>query len=399
MAQGVTAQDYEVYARYMQSQHPANNLPPMAPKQQQVQDQPQGYDKGGLVSKINPFYTYSVGLRNLHKLDDNPPVQNGVLPVAPALGPAMEPVGLGSLVPQEPGNPVVPQPLNKMSYARGGIVSLPLQQRMAQAMRYYTGMGYTPAQAAGIVGNLAAESNLNPMAAGDRVNGQPTSFGMMQAHNDRAQALRNYGGNNWQDFNTQLGFVPHELSTSEKAAGRHLANAKNVEQATQAMIGYERPQGWTADNPTAGHNYAGRLRYAQQAYNMYGGVPTAAQNVASVANVAPDITNSAQATQLAAAAPAAQAAQNAMAEGQAAAQAAQAAQAAGMTDQAASDPLGGLMGLMMMGQMQQAAPPPAAAGPVRKAQPVDPEYQTAITSQTPNAYAEYLRRRQQMMGA
>jgi hypothetical protein len=356
----------------------------MVPKQQQLQDQPQGYDKGGLVSQINPFYTYSVGLRNLHKLDDNPPVKNGILPIAPSPGPAMQPVGLGALVPQEPGDPVNPKPLQ--SYARGGVVSLGLQQRMAQAMRYYTGMGYTPAQAAGIVGNLTAESSLNPTAVGDK----GTSFGMMQAHNERAQALRNYGGQNWQDFDTQLGFVHHELGGPESAAGRALARAGNdVTQATQAMIGYERPQGWTADNPTAGHNYSGRLNYANQAYALYTGNPAAA----TVANASPDITNTAQATQLAAAAPAAQQAASAID----AAQAAQTAQAADAAS--ASDPFSGLMGLMAMSQMQQQAPAPAPAPTVRKAQPVDPEYQTAITSQTPDAYADYLRRRQQMMGA
>jgi hypothetical protein len=209
----------------------------------------------------------------------------------------------------------------------------------------------------------------------------------MQAHNERAQALRNYGGDNWQDFQTQLGFVPHELSGPESAAGRALNSAQNVEQATQAMIGYERPQGWTAANPTAGHNYAGRLNYANQAYNLYTGNP---QTV--IANAAPDITNTAQAATAMAASPVAQQAAQAV-------QAADAAQAAQATQEAAaSDPFGGLLGLMAMSQTQQ-APAPAPSEPVRKAQPVDPEYQTAITSQTPDAYADYIRRRRMMMGA
>jgi hypothetical protein len=393
MARGVTPQDVQLYMGYMQQQAAQQPMAPGLSGQMggppHPSTPPQGYDKGGLVSKINPFYTYSVGLRNLHKLDDNPAVQNGDLPVAPALGPAMQPVGLSSLVPQEPGHPVDPTSPDKMNFARGGIVNLGLQQRMAQAMRYYTGMGYSPAQAAGIVGNLTAESSLNPSAVGDK----GTSFGMMQAHNERAQALRNYGGSNWRDFQTQLGFVPHELSGPESAAGRALNKAQNVEQATQAMIGYERPQGWTADNPTAGHNYSGRLNYANQAYNLYTGTPAA--------NVSPDITNTGQANMAMASSGAAQQAAQASQAMDAMAQAAQA--QAATSDAAAasadtSDPLGGLMGLMMMGQQQQ-APAPAPAPTTRRAQPVDPQYQTAITSQTPDAYADYLRRRQQMMGA
>lgn len=385
MSRGVTPQDYEVYVRYMQQQAAQQPMPPGSSVSMGQPPHPtmpkQGYDKGGLVSQINPFYTYSVGLRNIHKLDDNPAVQNGVLPVAPAPGPTMQPVGLSALIPQEPGSP---QPLKPQSYARGGIVNLGLQQRMAQAMRYYTSMGYSPAQAAGIVGNLTAESSLNPMAVGDK----GTSFGLMQAHNERANALRNYGGQNWQDFDTQLGFVHHELGGPERTAGTALNNAQNVEQATQAMIGYERPQGWTAANPTAGHNYSGRLNYANQAYNLYTGNPS----VQVAANASPDITNTGQTMTAMAASPVAQQAAQAV-------QAADAVQAAQATQEAAaSDPFGGLLGLMAMSQQQQ-APAPAPSGPVRKAQPVDPDYQTAITSQTPDAYEDYLRRRRMMMGA
>jgi hypothetical protein len=342
--------------------------------------------KGGLVAELNPFYSYSVGLRNANKLDSDPAIKDGILPQLPNYSAPLPPTGISSLVPQAPGIPQPAKPIGQQSYATGGVVGLsPLQQRMAQAMRYYTGMGYSPAQAAGIVGNLTAESSLNPRAVGDK----GTSFGMMQAHNERAAALRNFGGDNWQDFQTQLSFVPHELSRSESAAGRNLAKAQNVEQATQAMIGYERPVGWSANNPTAGHNYAGRLNYANQAYQLATGQ---APVMASVPPISGDT------EQIAGQAAQADQAMQAMQAGQAA-QAAQTAQASQAADAAASsDPFGGLMGLLAMSQ-QQAPAPVAAPAPVRKAQPVDPDYATAITSQTPDAYADYLQKRRAMMGA
>lgn len=374
---GVSPQDYEVYIKYMQSQQAA---PP-------VQN---GMAKGGLVSQVNPFYTYSQGLRNIHKLDDSPSIQNGVLPAAPPLGQPLQPVGLDTLIPQQPGNYIQPK-----QYASGGIVSLsPLQQRMAYAMRYYTGMGYSPAQAAGIVGNLVGESNLNPTIVGDK----GAAYGIGQYHSDRLNALKNFAGDRYNTLDAQLSFVPHELAGSEAAAGRRLANANDVASATQAMIGYERPRGWTADNPTAGDNYAGRLRYANQAYSLYTGNPAA---VASVQNPAMPAANPTAASVLPttvavnAAAP-----QTGLFDvpQQAAATMVDVPVDTFAADAAAdADPFGGLLGLMALSQ--QPAPAPVGGGAVRKAQPTDPNYTTAVTSQTPDAYAAYLQRRRMMMGA
>lgn len=144
-----------------------------------------------------------------------------------------------------------------------------VSDRASMAMRYYQSRGYTREQAAGIVGNLVGESKLNTGARnpGDGADGTD-SIGIGQWNGNRARALKRFAAANhadWRDFNVQLAFVDHELRTSESAAGNALKSARSVEEATAAFIGYERPSGWSAENPRGGHNYSGRLAFAKSA--------------------------------------------------------------------------------------------------------------------------------------
>lgn len=135
------------------------------------------------------------------------------------------------------------------------------QSRGQQAMAFYMQKGYTKEQAAGIVGNLIGESNLNTGAVGD--NG--TAEGVAQWRGERLTRLKRFAasrGKDYKDFETQLDFVDLELQNNEKTAYQALKAAKTVDEATAAFIGYERPKGWTPGNPRAGHNYKGRLGYA-----------------------------------------------------------------------------------------------------------------------------------------
>lgn len=152
------------------------------------------------------------------------------------------------------------------------IVSAPLPKavsdRTAHAMGYFQSRGYTKEQAAGIVGNLLAESTLNTGArnGGDGADGSD-SIGIAQWNSDRAKALKKFAAMNhadWRDFGIQLAFVEHELKTSEKAAGNALRSAKDVREATEAIIMYERPAG-SNNGARSAHNYAGRLKFAAQA--------------------------------------------------------------------------------------------------------------------------------------
>lgn len=130
--------------------------------------------------------------------------------------------------------------------------------------------------ASGLLGQFAAESNFNTDAInrGDGADGSH-SIGIGQWNGRRSQALRAFAaskGKPVNDFETQLDFAMHELNTTEKGVGRRLAAARSVEEATAAAVGFERPQGWTPQNPTGAHNFAGRLSAARSIY----GTPVAA---------------------------------------------------------------------------------------------------------------------------
>lgn len=134
------------------------------------------------------------------------------------------------------------------------------------AQQFFMSKGYTPEQAAGIVGNLIHESGMDPNAVGD--NG--TSLGIAQFHKERRAALEAFAkerGKPASDFQTQLEFVEHELQTTEGKTRAKLLAAKTPEQAAHAFIDYERPQGWTPENPAGGMGYASRVKQARAMFD------------------------------------------------------------------------------------------------------------------------------------
>lgn len=152
------------------------------------------------------------------------------------------------------------------------IIVKPMPPRVADranmALDYFQKQGWTKEQAAGIVGNLMAESTLNTGAlnAGDGADGS-NSIGIAQWNSDRAKNLKAFAEQNhtdWRDFGTQLAFVQHELTHTESGAASLLKNARDVKSATEAMIMYERPAGSDRGAQSA-HGYKTRLEYAAQA--------------------------------------------------------------------------------------------------------------------------------------
>ena len=66
------------------------------------------------------------------------------------------------------------------------------------------------------------------------------------------------------DLEAQIRFADWELTKgSEKAVGKALKAASNLESALEAAIGYERPRGYTKDNPRAGHGWDNRKKFAE----------------------------------------------------------------------------------------------------------------------------------------
>lgn len=154
----------------------------------------------------------------------------------------------------------------------GGTVNVPknVVSRKRLAMNFFKDKGLSAEQAAGIVGNLTAESLLDTKAHGDKsIPGG--SVGIGQWNRERKQRLIAFARANkrdWRDLDLQLEYVWWELNNHETTAFKMLKNAKTVDQATAAMISYERPAGWTMKNPRKGHNYKGRLRYAVMASQL-----------------------------------------------------------------------------------------------------------------------------------
>lgn len=109
------------------------------------------------------------------------------------------------------------------------------------AMVFFTDQGWTPAQAAGIVANLVAESDLQPSATGDAGN----AYGIAQWHAGRQQAFQDFTGRPIQGttFQDQMQFVQHELTTgAEHAAGNRLRNTTSANDAGSVVSQYyERP--------------------------------------------------------------------------------------------------------------------------------------------------------------
>src|SRR5438034_2930291 len=84
--------------------------------------------------------------------------------------------------------------------------------RATYARDYFIQKGYSPIQAAAIVGNLMQESysDLRTGAVGDK----GISHGIAQWNKDRYTNLKNFASQRqkpWDDFDTQLAFVDNEL--------------------------------------------------------------------------------------------------------------------------------------------------------------------------------------------
>lgn len=132
-----------------------------------------------------------------------------------------------------------------------------------KGMRILQEYGWPKHWAAGAIAQAQRESypDLRPWAKGDyMLNGKPvprttpgaspTAFGIWQLRNDRYDNYLSFAarkGKPWDDFETQVLWMPEELREREKLAWRWLQRAETVEQANAAMCWYERPRGY---NPT-----------------------------------------------------------------------------------------------------------------------------------------------------
>ena len=112
---------------------------------------------------------------------------------------------------------------------------------------YLVSKGLTPVAAAGIVGNLVAESGLDTRIKGTA--DDKGSVGIAQWHSERKEGLMNFAknqGKNYDSLNVQLDYILHELSQPEyKDTFSSLQSAKTAAESTNIFMNkYERPAEW-----------------------------------------------------------------------------------------------------------------------------------------------------------
>jgi len=146
-----------------------------------------------------------------------------------------------------------------------------MADRQSEAYEFFK-RKWSPVQAAAIVGHGIAESGLNP---GINQKGG-NAYGGWQWDDRKPKLLSWLGEKGYQpdDFKGQMEYVQHELETSESYAADQLRSATTIEAATAAFMHFERPQGYSRANPTAGHNWAGRLASAKSVYDGSASYPS-----------------------------------------------------------------------------------------------------------------------------
>jgi hypothetical protein len=136
------------------------------------------------------------------------------------------------------------------------------------ALQWLTQHGYSPQAAAGIVGNLVAESGVNPNGpSGDH----GTAHGLAQWRGNRYTNLLNYARSNNADprgLDTQLGFLDNELRNQYGSVYRQLMAARDPRSAASAFVlGYERPAGAQTGVAENTSGWGVRLRNAMNLAN------------------------------------------------------------------------------------------------------------------------------------
>lgn len=150
-----------------------------------------------------------------------------------------------------------------------------------KAWNFLRSSGYTSEAAAGIMGNLYAESNFDPS-----VTNSIGASGIAQWYQDRNTKMRNYvtgkcGKSTWKDLEGQLKFLKYELEHDYKSVNMAIIGSRKgdagVRDSTYAFVAhYEVPaltNSTSADNIAPGDKlysyYNKRLAYARKYYVMY----------------------------------------------------------------------------------------------------------------------------------
>ena len=248
-------------------------------------------------------------------------------------------------------------------YANGGIVALAGGGSIQDQMwAFYKNKGLADHQVAAIMGNVQAESGFrHAVDTGDGGN----AWGLFQ-WNDRRHKMSSAVPDWKQNPVGQMEFAWQEMQGPENRAFQALRNAPDVASANAAMMGFERPAGFTWNNPQGGHNYAGRLANANKFYQQYTGSTPVEVPSAPIQTAATDPT-----TGMTSIVPATEVATTSIP----------------VEGAAGGDVLGTMMMMSMLGGMGQQKPTDSVAHQqVRPSAPIDPYEVVAATSMTPDHY-------------
>jgi hypothetical protein len=134
------------------------------------------------------------------------------------------------------------------------------QSRMAVCMHFLMNKGLTKVQAAGVVGNLYAESGLNTTAYNPG-GGNIGAYGICQWRAGRQTRLKNLP--NYNDINVQLGFLWTELVSNSSLGLAQLRSTTMIYDASYVfLIYFERPEVIEKGNSM----HLTRVSYAKTAY-------------------------------------------------------------------------------------------------------------------------------------
>ena len=186
-----------------------------------------------MISAIEEFQRRAFGQANSDgRVDPGGPTLRSLDGGSSPRGAAAQPAGQPAAQSPPPARQPAP------NAAPGLNANVPARQG---AFQFFVDRGWSREQAAGIVANLAAESNLNPAAVGD---GQQAR-GIAQWHPDRQTRFFTAIGTRVQDatLEQQLRFVHVELTSgTETGAGNRLRGATTAEEAGRIVSRrYERP--------------------------------------------------------------------------------------------------------------------------------------------------------------
>lgn len=149
------------------------------------------------------------------------------------------------------------------------------EQNTLIAMVHLVQKGWTPMQSAAIVGNLTAESYMNPNTPrGD----EGTAAGLAQWRFERLDKFKSIMGVNAESatLQQQLDFVDWELRNTHKKAATLLKASKTIEEATMAVDKhYERSAGLHGER---------RIKFAKAALENYRLVTEKANMIETASN-------------------------------------------------------------------------------------------------------------------